>query len=98
MIIRFKVAFDNGPIRCEAGETSSDVPHGLARRLVKCGLAEVAMGNVGLNRMRADAGLPALPSMSMTKPELIALARELGVEFETDDNKSELVRKIREAA
>lgn len=33
-------------------------------------------------------------TMAMTKKQLFALAEERGVEVESDDNKSELVRKI----
>lgn len=41
---------------------------------------------------KGDAAEPA--TMAMTKKQLFALAEERGVEVESDDNKSELVRKI----
>lgn len=36
-------------------------------------------------------------TMKQTKPELVAIAKKEGVEFETDDNKADLVRKINAA-
>lgn len=53
--------------------------------------------------LKAMTGAGELPevSMKLTKPALIAIAKKERVEFETDDNKADLIRKItaaREAA
>lgn len=94
MVIRFKVAFDNGVVKCAAGETTSELSPAYATRLVRVGLAEVVAGNKAVNAIRAEMGLPPIASMSMTKAELVAMAREQGVAFETDDNKADLIAKI----
>lgn len=57
MVIRFKVPFDNGTVKCEAGETTGELSPAYAARLVRSGLAEVLPGNRGLNAVRAQAGL-----------------------------------------
>ena len=93
-VIRFKVPYDNGTVCCAEGETCSEFTPGYAARLVRSGLAEFVPGNKGVNQLRAEAGLPPLPSMSMTKAELLEMAAERGVVVETDDNKADLVRKI----
>jgi hypothetical protein len=94
MVIRFKVPFDNGKVKCDVGETTSELPLAYATRLVRSGLAEVVAGNRGVNELRAEMGLPPVASMSMTKPELLAMADEQGVPVETDDNKADLIAKI----
>jgi hypothetical protein len=98
MVIRFKVPFDNGTVKCAEGESTSELSPSYAARLVKAGLAEVVAGNRGVNVVRAEMGLPPIASMSMTKDELLDMAGERGVAVETDDNKADLVAKINAAA
>lgn len=57
MVIRFKVPFDNGTVKCEAGETTSELSPSYAARLVRAGLAVAVPGNRGLNEARRNAGL-----------------------------------------
>jgi hypothetical protein len=57
MIIRFKVAYDDGTIRCGVGETTGELSHGQAARLVRAGIAEAIPGNRGINTARAAAGM-----------------------------------------
>lgn len=97
MIIRFKVPFDNGTIKCEAGDTTSELPTSYAERLVRSGLAEIVTGNKAVNEMRAEMGMFPIPSMSMTKAELLAMADDQFVPVETDDNKADLIAKINAA-
>jgi hypothetical protein len=98
MVIRFKVPFDNGAVKCEAGETTSELSASYASRLVRAGLAEVVPGNKGVNMIRAEMGLAPIATMSMTKAELLEMAGGLSIPVETDDNKTDLVAKINAAA
>lgn len=84
MLIRFKVPYDNGT-SFAANEITGAIPDRLAKRLVQSGLAEeAAIGDMD----RPEA------SMAMTKPDLVAMAKARQVQIETDDNKTEIVRKI----
>lgn len=49
------------------------------------------------NKMEGQPDNKAEVSMSMTKAELLALASAEGVAVETDDNKDDLIRKIKKA-
>lgn len=99
MGVRMNVAWDDGTVKLSPGDEYYDFPHSLQARLIKSGLAT----QLSLNEARAAAGMAALPhiedrpSMNMTKAELIEMAEELGIEYETDDNKSELIDKIERA-
>ena len=76
-----------GPRRLES------VPDGLGQRLLRMGLA--TSDEPAQVAPTDEVPLPA--SMAMTKAELVALAEELGVAVETDDNKAGLVAKINAA-
>lgn len=94
MLIRFKVAYNE---RFPAGSETDELPNAIALRCVRSGIAEHIGGDEGLNKARAKVGmepLPEGPSMAMTKVELLEMADDLGVEYETDDNKADLIRKI----
>lgn len=60
MVIRFKVPFDNGAVRCAAGEQTGELAHSVAARLVRCGLAEEVRGNKGINHVRGQAGMSSV--------------------------------------
>lgn len=57
MIIRFKVPFDNGTVKCAEGETTGELSDSYAARIVRSGLAEIVTGNLSVNAARESAGL-----------------------------------------
>lgn len=72
------------------------------------GVFEAKSGEAGTKKARAPANkaMKAAPenkaddgsvSMSMTKDELLKVAKAEGVDVETDDNKADLVAKIEKA-
>jgi len=68
MLIRLKVPYDNGAVRCAAGDTTADLPENTAARLVRSGLAEEVRGNRAVNITRAKSGLPPVKRrMARTK-------------------------------
>lgn len=105
MGVRMKAPWDDGKVRLAVGEEYFGFNALLEARLVRAGLA-TWLPNETLNRIREWAGLAplaspqeALPaaSMTMTKAELLQLARARGIEVESDDNKASIITKIEAA-
>lgn len=113
MGVRMNVQWDDGTRRLAAGDLCTDFSPHMEARLVRSGLAElVPPGTEDAPSWlkpgfaahpheqppeAAPAASPAAASMAMTRNELLNMAEARAIEFESDDNKSELVRKINEA-
>lgn len=101
MGVRMNVAYDNGAVRLAPGQEYHRFPKTTEGKLIRTGLAEYAEPT-DVEDIRRLAGLDEaddepVPSMALTKAQLIEMAIERGVEVEETDTKAALIGKIEAA-